>query len=207
MTKDELMQFEEEIKELYSAGKIMAPVHLVSGNEEQVIEIFREIRPIDWVFSTYRSHLHALLKGVPPEKVKAEILAGHSMHLYFKEYNFFTSSIAGGCLPIAAGAALAIKMKGEGRKVWIFLGEMAAEMGVFHESCKYARNFNLPIVFIIEDNFYSVQTPTRETWGIENDPPPEGRIKVIDMWVNGKVIYYFYHRAYGHQGTGKWVAF
>lgn len=212
VNKQELIQFEEGVKELYSSGKIHAPVHLVGNNEEQLIEIFREVRSEDWVFSTYRSHYHALLKGVPPGKVKAEILAGRSMHLNFKEYNFFTSSVAGGCLPIALGVAMAIKMRSEERKVWCFVGDMASEMGIFHECTKYAMNHNLPIAFCVEDNGLSVETPTAEVWGIRANPAPrfsfdDQRIEVLLGWDKGKVIRYRYTRTYPHQGVGRWVAF
>ena len=103
MDKQDLIAFTEEIAALFEAGEIRAPVHLGGGSEDGLIEVFRDVRPNDWVFATHRSMYAALLKGVPKELVKEEILAGHSMHLNFKEYNFFTSAIVGGCLPIAAG--------------------------------------------------------------------------------------------------------
>lgn len=210
ITKEELIQFEEEIKELYLAGKIRAPIHLVGNNENQLIEIFKEIRPQDWCFSTYRSHLHALLKGIDREWLRQEILAGRSMHINNKEHNFFTSSIAGGCLPIALGVAMSIKMKHEDRKVWCFVGDMAARMGIFHEVTAYARNFNLPLNIVIEDNSWSVQSPTMKVWGLnaKRNPIPEGPIHVFGRkWRGGKILYYRYERKFPHQGIGKWVSF
>ena len=79
MTKIDLVQFEEEIAELFNEGKILAPVHLYYGNEEQIIKVFENIRSQDWVFCSWRSHYQCLLKGVPTNDIKAEILAGCSI--------------------------------------------------------------------------------------------------------------------------------
>lgn len=194
MTEQDLIQFEEEIKEIYLTGAIHGPIHLSGGNEAELIDIFRKINPEDWVFSTYRSHYHALLKGVPREVVKAEILAGRSIHLNFKEYNFMSSAIVGGCLPIAVGVAMAIKRKGEQRRVWCFVGDMAAESGVFYECTKYAARHGLPMVFIDEDNGLSVNTPTQEVWGPGILEKPE-------------ILHYIYSRKHPHIGCGVWVIF
>ena len=207
LTKDELISFEENVKEAFLTGKIFAPIHLSKNNEEPLIEIFGEVKPEDWVFSTHRSHYHALLKGVPPERVKAEILAGRSIHLMFKEYNFFTSAIVGGCLPIALGAAMAIRRKGEKRRVWCFVGDMAAEMGIFHEVVKYARNFDLPLCVVVECNGLSTNTPTYEVWGIAHNHRPKAGVRVIEEWGNGKVLFYCYDRCWPHVGPGVWVDF
>lgn len=207
MTKEELIQFEDQIAELFLAGKIRAPVHLSRGNEEQLIEIFKGVKPEDYVFSTHRSHYHALLKGVPIERVRDEIISGRSMHLYFKEYNFFTSAMVGGICPIALGVAMAIKRKNSTNWVWVFVGDMTAETGIFHECTKYASNFNLPIWFCIEDNSYSTNTPTRDIWGIKGNRPPESEIKVISEWEDGGILYYRYTRGFPHVGVGKWVTF
>ena len=108
--------------------KIRAPIHLSDGNEEQLIEIFREIAPYDWVFSTWRSHYHALLHGVPREMVMSEIMAGRSMMLHFPGWRFFTSAIVGGILPIACGVAAASKEDNQivNPWVWCFVGDMTA---------------------------------------------------------------------------------
>lgn len=193
ITKEFIIKFEEEIKELYNSGKIMAPVHLVGGNEDILVEIFKKVKKEDWVFSTHRSHYHALLKGIPPELIKQDILEGKSIRLNNKEYNFFTSSIVGGVLPIALGTAYASKLKNSGCHTWVFVGDMAAEMGIFHESAKYSRRHDLPITFIVEDNGLSVDTPTQKVWGEENS--------------SENIIRYKYNRTYPHHGSGQWVNF
>lgn len=189
----DLVAFEEEIKDIYLAGQIRAPVHLCGGNEEQLIVIFNSVRDVDWVFSTHRSHYHALLKGVGADWLKGEILAGRSISIFNAERRFFSSAIVGGCLPIALGTAMAMKMKREDSYVWIFVGDMAAETGMFHECTKYARRHDLPITFVIEDNGLSVNTPTQEAWGTADE--------------TGSVVRYRYSRQWPHHGAGQWVTF
>lgn len=187
ISKENLIDFEKDIKDIFLDGKIKAPVHLCGGNEDQLIEIFKQIKKDDWVLSTHRSHYHALLKGIPPEWVKAEIIKGNSIHLMNSEHRFFTSAIVGGVLPIALGLAMA------GKYVWVFVGDMAAETGMFHECTKYAARHRLTISFVIEDNGLSVNTLTQEAWGTFSSKPI--------------ICGYKYIRTYPHQGAGKWVIF
>lgn len=192
MKVQDLINFEEEIKDLFLDAKIQAPIHLSVGSEEQLIEIFKDIRPQDWVFSTHRSHYHALLKGIPAEWLKLEILAGRSMHINNRKYRFMTSSIVGGCLPIAVGTAMAIKCKNLDDHVYVFIGDMASKTGMMHECCLYSQFNDLPITFVIEDNSFSVNTPTHDIWGYKD---------------NGLIKYYSYEREYPHSGCGRFVTF
>ncbi|MBL8074911.1 MAG: hypothetical protein JNL29_11115 [Nitrospira sp.] len=199
MTKEELIEFEEEVAALFNAGKIRAPIHLYYGNEEAIIEVFRAIRAQDWVFCSWRSHYQCLLKGVPKDRVRDEILAGRSISLCFPEQRVFSSAIVGGVLPIAVGAAMSIQQRGEDAMVYCFMGDMTAETGIAHESIKYSRNHQLPIRFIIEDNAKSVCTDTRETW---NQP------RLTYEEVNDEYIsYYRYETKYPHAGAGVRVQF
>ncbi len=193
MTKDELIAFEKDIEQEFLAGHIRAPIHLSKGNEDQLIEIFRDVQPGDWVFSTHRSHYHALLKGIPKEWLRAEIMAGRSMHIFSREYKFVTSSIVNGCTPQAVGVALGIKLRGGLEKVWLFVGDMAASVGVFQECFDYARGHELPIRFVVEDNGMSTNTPTVVTWG--------------DHSLGAYVHTYAYERGYPHINVGKFVEF
>ena len=199
MTPEELIAFETEIADIFNAGKIRAPVHLYYGNEAQMIEIFRDVKPEDWVFCSWRSHYQCLLKGVPREEVKAEILDGRSISLCFPKYRVVSSAIVTGVLPIAVGTAMGIKRRGEKARVHCFVGDMTAETGAFHECLKYSTNHQLPIRFIIEDNAKSVCTDTREAW---NQP--------VLTYENGRhplVVYYKYQTKYPHAGAGKRVQF
>jgi TPP-dependent pyruvate/acetoin dehydrogenase alpha subunit len=195
-TAADLIAFEEKICEDFAAKLVRAPIHLSSNNEQQLLEIFsKHVEPDDWVCSNWRSHYHCLLKGVPPHVLRAEILAGRSISLCFPKYRIISSAIVGGILPIAVGLAMAIKRRGGKNKVVCFMGEMTAETGIAHECMTYARNFLLPILFVIEDNGKSVCTPTYETWG-ERVPLLE-RCDVI--W---NAITYKYESKFPHAGPG-----
>ncbi len=195
MTKDQLIAFENDIAAIYETGAIKGPVHLSGGNETQLIDIFKEIRPTDWVFSNWRSHYHALLHGIPPEKVKAEILAGRSISLQFPEHRFYTSAIVGGILPIAVGVALAIKRRGGEERVWVFAGDMTARTGISYECQQYSEGHGLPIQFVIENNGRSVKTGTAESWGLHTAPG------------NRLPINYWYLPIWPHSGIGKRIDF
>ena len=165
MTKDELIEFEASIAEEFNARQIPYPIHLDNGNEDELIDIFGFVMPQDWVFVTWRGHYKALLKGVPPAELRSAIHQGQSMALRFDQYRVYGSAIVGGMIPIALGTALAIKRRGADEHVWLFIGDMAAESGVLHETMKYADNFDLPLSIVIEDNDVSVCTNTQEAWG------------------------------------------
>ena len=120
-------------------------------------------------------------------------------------HKFYSSAIVGGIIPIALGTAKALKIKQDDvlnkkyykdnrRRVWCFIGDMTFETGVYHESYKYAKNFNLPLQFVVEDNNLSVHTPTDVAWNVRQDVPND-------------IIYYRYENGYPHHGTGSWVNF
>lgn len=193
-TKQTLIDFEELIVKHWEDAKIRGPIHLSNGNEEQLIEIFSRIQSDDWVFSTWRSHYHALLKGICPVWIEEEILAGKSITICNFDEKFYSSAIVGGTLSIALGVAMGIKEKGGDDKVWVFVGDMSFESGIFYEVHKYARNFDLPLYFIVEDNGVSTYTPTTITWNKKREIPSD-------------VIHYKYDSKFPHYGTGKWIAF
>jgi pyruvate dehydrogenase E1 component alpha subunit len=193
-SSDDLIAFEELIVSHWEAAKIRGPVHLSNGNEEQLIEIFKRIKTTDWVFSTWRSHYHAFLKGIDPTWIEEEILAGKSITLCNIDEKFYSSAIVTATLPIALGVALSLKKSGSTDKVWVFVGDMSFETGAFYEAHKYARNFDLPLYFVVEDNGVSTYTPTEATWAKKREIPAD-------------VIYYEYKSKYPHYGSGKWIAF
>ena len=113
MNSEQIASFEEEIANIYEGGVIKAPVHLRNGNEENLVKIFNEhVNDEDYVFSTWASHIHCLLKGVPPERIKQDILEGRSITLHYPDYNIFSSAIVGGIAPISVGTAKALKNSG-----------------------------------------------------------------------------------------------
>jgi pyruvate dehydrogenase E1 component alpha subunit len=144
-----------------------------------------------------------LLHNIPKKKVKQQILDGNSITLCFPEHNFYTSAIVGGIIPIALGVAVSIKLKEKLDKVnehvYCFIGDMTANTGIFKESYEYAVNNNLPITFIIEDNRYSVGTPTIEAqYSLNKNKYLDGKSRLIK---------YNYINQFPHSGVGKFVAF
>jgi len=194
-TKEELIVFESEIADLWDAAKIRYPVHLSKGNEDQLIELFKETKKGDYFFSTHRSHYHYLLAGGSPDYLKKLILQGDSMHVFDKKLNFLSSSIVAGAPAIAAGVAWALKQKGSKLQVWCFIGDGAEDEGHFYEAVRFVDGHDLPCTFIIEDNNRSVETPKSERYGNSEIPWPKC------------VRRYHYTIPYPHVGTGKWVDF
>jgi|TARA_R110002020_G_scaffold16114_3_gene57023 TPP-dependent pyruvate/acetoin dehydrogenase alpha subunit len=197
-TKQELIDFETDIAECFNNAMIKAPVHLYDGNEEQMIKIFENVKSKDWVFCTWRSHYQCLLKGVPSEQIKKDIIAGKSITLCYPEYNIYSSAIVTGTIPVATGMALDIKRKGGEEHVWCFVGDMASETGSFFENWKYSVNHDLPITYVIENNSKSVCTNTLKTWGVN---------ELFFAKETRKIIYYEYNTKYPHAGAGKRIEF
>ena len=182
-----LIEFEKEVARRFEAKEIPGPIHLCSPEQaEPLIEIFKKIPKDAWVLSTWRSHWHALLHGIPADLVMSEIVAGRSMGLNFPEYRFMTSAIMGGVLPIACGIAAA------GNRVWCFVGDMCASTGAFHDASTFAAGELLRIRFVVEDNGLSVNTPTKEMWG-------RTPMDIVER--------YPYQRTWNHSGTNNYVAF
>ncbi len=202
LTKEDLIEFENEIADCFNTAKIKAPVHLYNGNEEQMISVFkdREINKDDWVLCSWRSHYQCLLKGVPRDILKDAILEGRSISLSFNDYRVLCSGIVTGQLSVAVGIALDIKRNGGKNKVYCFMGDMTSETGAAHECIKYSKNHELPIHFIIEDNGKSVCTDTRKTWATE---------KLTYEGVNDEYITYYKYSLdkYPHAGAGTRVQF
>jgi pyruvate dehydrogenase E1 component alpha subunit len=207
MLEQDLINFENEIASIYETGKIRAPIHLRSGNESQLIKIFKNIKDEDYVFSTWASHLHCLLKGVPIQDVKKAILEGRSITLNFPEYNLYSSAIVGGTPSIAVGTAYALKKQKKDGRVYCFLGDMGFHTGITYESIKYSIGHNLPITFVVEDNGKSVGTPTLNAWHIDTYQVYEIMCKMAHGNKNVKIEYYKYESKYPHAGTGTFVEF
>jgi len=198
LTKEQLVDFETDIANCFNNAMIKAPVHLYDGNEEQMINIFKNVEPEDWIFTTWRSHYQCLLKGVPQEQVKQDILDGKSITLCYPEYNVYSSAIVTGNIPISTGVALDIKRKGGNNHVWCFVGDMTSETGAFFENWKYAVNHDLPITYVIENNGKSVCTETHKVWNTD---------ELYFAKETRKIIYYKYQTKYPHAGAGARIQF
>jgi TPP-dependent pyruvate/acetoin dehydrogenase alpha subunit len=205
MNKQDLQNFEEEISSIYQTGVIKGPIHLRNGNEDKLIEIFKDIKPYDYKFATWANHLEALLSGVPEDAVKQRILDGRSMAMNFPQYKFYTSAIVGGICPIGLGVAHAIKTRNGPEKVHMFIGDMTLHCGITHECIKYGAYNNLPIRWIVANNKKSVDTPTDEAWGGYSRMTLD-TVRACEK-LGAYMKYYSYKSKWPHSGVGKFVSF
>lgn len=160
---------EETIADLYSEGEMRCPTHLSTGQEAAAAGTCLAVEQADYAVSGHRSHGHYLAKGGDLNAMMAEIYGkatgcaggkGGSMHLVDLEAGFLGAApIVGSTIPIGVGAAFGSKMKADGRVTLVFLGDGATETGVFHESLNFAALKKLPVVFVCENNLYSVYSP------------------------------------------------
>jgi pyruvate dehydrogenase E1 component alpha subunit len=163
-----IRRFEEACAELYGAGKIRGFLHLYIGEEAIAAGAMPELRADDSVLATYREHGHALARGVPMGAVMAEMFGkregcsrgrGGSMHLFDAGRRLFGgSAIVAGALPMAAGFALAERLRGSDRIAACFFGEGAMAEGEFHEAANLAALWRLPLLMLCENNLYAMGT-------------------------------------------------
>ena len=175
-----IRRIEEAIESRYHEDEMKTPIHLVIGQEATSVGCCAALTTRDLLYTSHRTHGNYLAKGGDLRAMLAELYCringcagsrGGSMHLIDKSVGMAgTSAIVAGAIPIATGAALAVQLKGEDRVVVVFLGEAATEEGATSESLNFAVLKQLPIVFLCENNFYSVQSPlwtrqpAREIW-------------------------------------------
>ncbi len=163
-----LRRFEERAGEAYAQGKIGGFCHLYIGQEAVATGALASLRPNDYVFASYRSHAHALLRGTSSRGVMAELFGradgcsrgkGGSMHMFDVENNFLGGhGIVGAQLPLAAGAAFAAKYRETDQVSMCFFGEAAVNIGAFHETLNMAALWELPVIFVVENNRYGMGT-------------------------------------------------
>lgn len=163
----ELRLFELKVQELYRNARLPGFVHLYVGEEAVAVGVCMNLVDKDLVFSTHRGHGHALAKGVPAGIVLAELWGkvtgssggrGGSMHLYAPEWGFMgTNGIVGAPIPLATGGALSAKLRQNGQIVVSFFGEGAVNSGSFHEAVNMGTVWDLPVVYICENNLYATE--------------------------------------------------
>jgi len=164
-----IRQLEEKAYELYTQEKIRGFLHLYDGEEAVAVGVIENLKKEDAIIATYREHGHALIRGISMESIMAELYGkaegcsggrGGSMHLYDKETNFLGgSAIVGNGLPMAIGVAMANKYENKNAIACCFFGEGAVDEGEFHESLNLASLWNLPVLFVCENNLYSMGMP------------------------------------------------
>lgn len=178
--KDMLLmrKFEEKCGQLYIQQKFGGFCHLYIGQEAVLAGMAAAIDPTDRIITAYRDHAHPLIVGTDPNQVMAELYGkktgtskgkGGSMHMFDKERNLFGGhGIVGGQIGLGAGIAFADKYNDEKRATICFLGDGAARQGILHETFNMAMVWNLPVVFIIENNQYAMGTSVKRTTNVED---------------------------------------
>lgn len=160
--------FEDRCAELYSAGHIRGFLHLYNGEEAVAVGTMQALRSEDAIAGTYREHGHAIVRGIAMRPIMAELFGkvdgccrgrGGSMHIFDASTRFYGgNAIVAGCLPLAVGLALAEKLKGGPGIAVCFFGEGAVAEGEFHESMNLASLWDLPVLFVCENNLYAMGT-------------------------------------------------
>ncbi|MBI1909932.1 MAG: pyruvate dehydrogenase (acetyl-transferring) E1 component subunit alpha [Deltaproteobacteria bacterium] len=168
-----IRRFEEKVAQMYGEGYVTGFCHLYIGQEAVATGAIGTLNPQDYVFASYREHPHPILKGTDPKRVMAELFGkksgcsqgkGGSMHLFDVEKGFLGGhAIVAGHCPLAAGTAFASKYLGNGRVSLCFFGDGATNQGVFHETLNLAAMWELPVVFICENNRYGMGTAIERT--------------------------------------------
>jgi len=163
-----IRRFEERMAQLYQQGHIGGFCHLYIGQEAVAVAAQHAAHPEDYMITSYRDHGHPLVRGSDPMRCAAELIGketglargkGGSMHFFDIEKNFYGGhGIVGGQIPVATGMAFASKYRNDGRVTMCFFGEAAMNQGTFHESLNMASLWNLPIVYICENNLYGMGT-------------------------------------------------
>jgi 2-oxoisovalerate dehydrogenase E1 component len=165
----EIREFELKARDIFRSGQMPGFIHVYVGEEAVAAGVCAQLRTDDYVASTHRGHGHALAKGVSPRAVMAELMGGvdgcsggrgGTMHLYDPEVGFLGSN---GVVPpgilIAAGAALSAKVRGSDQVAVAFFGDGAVNNGAFHEGLNLAATWNLPVLFVCENNLYATEMP------------------------------------------------
>jgi pyruvate dehydrogenase E1 component alpha subunit len=173
-----IRRIEEASAKAYSQGKIGGFLHLYIGQEAVAVGAVAAIKPEDYIMTSYRDHGQAYAKGMSARAIMAELFAketgcskglGGSMHFFDAKNNFLGGyGIVGGHLPLAAGVAFASKYRGDNRVCLCFFGDGAVSQGAAHEAFSLAALWKLPVVFICENNLYSMGTPLSRSLSVED---------------------------------------
>jgi len=177
-TMNEIRAFEEKSLKLFEANKLRGSVHLYIGEEAVAATVCSHLTDEDYITSTHRGHGHCIAKGARLDLAMAELMGkatgyckgrGGSMHIAnLTKGNLGANAIVGGGLPIAAGAALACKMRNTDRVAVAFFGDGASNQGTFHESMNLAAVWGLPVIFVCENNGYAISVPVGQSTSVEN---------------------------------------
>lgn len=188
-------RFEEKCAEVYRMGKIGGFCHLYIGQEAIAVGSMMALKPEDMVITSYRDHVQAMVKGISPEAVMAELYGkeggcvkgkGGSMHMFSKEHEFYGGhGIVGGQIGVGTGMAYAAKYKESGQVTLCFFGEAAVNQGIFHESLNMAQLWKLPIIYICENNQYGMGTSQERAMSSRNIAKKADAFEMANEFVDG----------------------
>lgn len=210
-------RFEERCYEAYVERKIGGFLHLYPGQEACCFGVMEAARPgHDYVITGYRDHIHAIKCGSDPKEVMAELYGketgsskgrGGSMHIFDVKHRFMGGyALVGGPFPLAAGMAKAIKMKGGDEIAICFLGDAANNQGTFHEALNMASVWNLPVLYVCENNLYGIGTRTDRSTAVTEQYKRVGAYNIPSARVDGQdidVVYDAARIAVDHVRSGK----
>src|SRR6187455_2523780 len=215
-----IRRFEEKVEELFRAGDLPGFLHVAIGQEAVAVGVCRALEETDVIASTHRAHGHTLAKGTPPEAIMAELYGkkegcsrgfGGSMHLYDVERgNMGANAVVGGGIPAIVGAALAFKLRGEPRVGVAFFGDGATNIGTFYESLNLAQLWQVPAVFVCENNHWAESTPAKQHMPIEDLTKRAEAFGMTSMKVDGQdveAVYDVAKKALKHAREGKGPVF
>ncbi len=196
---------EEQLAKSYQAGMIPGACHTYVGEEAVATGVCAHLRPDDAVFSTHRGHGHALAKGVPPRELIAELFGrvtgvsrgrGGSMHLFKPEIGMMgTSGIVGPCILQATGAGYSAKLLGVDRVGVAFFGDGASNNGAFHEGLNLAAIWDLPVLFVCENNMYATEVALSYATKNQNLAERAANYKIPSIAVDGNDVTAVYNAA------------
>lgn len=174
----EIRSFEEKVFELYAQNLVPGTIHLYVGEEAVAVGVCNNLRIDDYITSTHRGHGHCIAKGADLKKIMAEILGkktgyckgkGGSMHIAdFNVGMLGATAVVGAGLPIAMGAGLSIKLRGRDNVTACFFGDGASNQGTFHETLNMAATWELPVIFVCENNLYAMGTHQSKAMVLED---------------------------------------
>ncbi len=195
----EIREFERRTNELFASGEIRGTTHLCVGQEALAVGLATVLNPDDVIAATYRSHGIALAFGLTSHTAMAEIMGkatgcaggvGGSMHMCDQSIGLLpTSAIIGGGMPIATGAALAFQIQKKSNVAVAFFGDAATNIGAFHESLNLAAIWNLPVIFVIDNNVYGEYSRINLTTPIEDLHLRAASYAMPSIKVDGMDIY------------------
>ena len=202
----EIRYFEEKVYDLYGQNLVPGTIHLYAGQEAVAVGVCANLREDDYITSTHRGHGHCIAKGAQLKRVMAEILGkktgyckgkGGSMHIAdFSIGMLGATAVVGAGLPIAAGAGLSIKLRKTNQVVACFFGDGASNQGTFHESINMASIWDLPVLFVCENNLYAMGTHQSRVMAIENIADRAAAYGIPGVVVDGNDVLAGYEAAH-----------